>query len=112
MSGLKVIDVVKFIVCVGVCLIVGFIGSIFTTPKIPTWYASLTKPSFTPPNWLFAPAWTSLYILMGISAYLLWRKGFATNYVKIALVLFIVQLILNALWSPVFSGLSRLFQVL
>ncbi|NIV31893.1 MAG: tryptophan-rich sensory protein, partial [Anaerolineae bacterium] len=71
---------------------------IFTAPAIPTWYATLEKPSFTPPSWLFAPAWITLFVLMGVAAFLVWRRRLEERQVKIALGIFIVQLILNALW--------------
>ncbi len=86
-------------------LAAGAIGSIFTLNSIPTWYATLSKPSFAPPNWLFGPVWTTLYILMGISAYLIWEKGMKKKLVRNALLLFALQLILNALWSILFFGL-------
>jgi len=73
---------------------------------IPTWYATLQKPAFTPPNWLFAPAWVTLYLLMGISAFLIWRRGLENLQVKRALSVFLIQLILNALWSVAFFGLE------
>ena len=92
----------KIIISLLVCLAAGFLGSIFTTPSIPTWYASLTKPSFNPPNWLFAPAWTILFILMGISAFLVWHKGLKKKGVKKALGFFLAQLIFNVLWSFLF----------
>jgi tryptophan-rich sensory protein len=92
----------KFIISLLVCLAAGFLGSIFTTPSIPTWYASLAKPSFNPPNWLFAPVWTILFILMGISAFLVWQKGLKKKGVKKALGFFLAQLIFNVLWSFLF----------
>jgi tryptophan-rich sensory protein len=88
------------------CLSAGAVGSFFTGPAIPTWYASLTKPSFNPPNWVFGPVWTLLYILMGIAAYLVWRRGFGDPQARIALVFFLVQLVLNAAWSALFFGLQ------
>jgi benzodiazapine receptor len=99
-------DIIKLIVSIVACQCAGLIGSIFTTPAIPTWYATLQKPPFTPPNWLFAPAWVTLYLLMGISAFLIWRQGLEQKEVKSALVIFLVQLVLNALWSVVFFGLQ------
>ena len=99
-------DILKLVVSIVTCLGAGAIGSIFTRSAIPTWYATLEKPSFTPPNWLFAPAWTLLYILMGIAAFLVWRKGLENRQVRTALIVFLVQLILNALWSVVFFGLE------
>lgn len=84
----------------------GAIGSFFTVSAMPAWYATLSKPSFSPPGWLFAPVWTALYLLMGISAYLVWQKGWDDNQVKIALSLFGVQLLLNLLWSVLFFGFN------
>jgi benzodiazapine receptor len=87
-------------------ILVGVAGAFFTTDNsLNNWYANLNKPSFTPPDWLFGPVWTLLYIVMGISAFLVWRKGLANKAVRNALVCFVVQLILNALWSPLFFGL-------
>lgn len=81
------------------------IGSLFTNPAIPVWYATLRKPAFAPPNWLFGPAWTLLYILMALASWLVWKKGLATPIVKPALVVYLIQLVLNALWSALFFGL-------
>ncbi|MBS7631876.1 tryptophan-rich sensory protein [Candidatus Bathyarchaeota archaeon] len=101
----KYSNIVKLIISIFVCQLAGVLGSIFTMPAIPTWYASLRKPAFSPPNWLFAPAWTTLYILMGVSVYLIWSKGLHKPHVKTALAVFLIQLILNAVWSPAFFGL-------
>jgi len=95
----------KLTASVAVCQLAGFVGSIFTRAAIPAWYAQLQKPWFTPPNWLFAPMWISLYLLMAVAAYLVWQKGFAVHGVRPALAIFLLQLLLNALWSPVFFGL-------
>ncbi len=100
------IDFVKLATSLVLCFLAGAIGSVFTYASIPTWYASLNKPFFTPPNWLFGPAWTTLYILMGLSLYLVWKKGFKGKAEKQALYLFAAQLILNALWSFLFFGLQ------
>lgn len=89
-----------------ICLLAGVIGSIFTTPAIQGWYATLVNPSFNPPNWVFAPVWTGLYLLMGISAFLVWRKGLDNHLVNSGLRIFILQLILNTLWSFLFFGLK------
>ena len=97
----KVLGILAFIV---ICELAGFIGSIFTTPSIPGWYAALAKPPFNPPNWVFAPVWTALYALMGIAAYLVYEKGPRRNEVRKALVVFAFQLVLNTLWSIVFFG--------
>jgi tryptophan-rich sensory protein len=82
---------------------VALLGSSVTLPKIPTWYAGLTKPSFTPPNAVFGPVWTILYILMAVAV---WRIGSADPRRRRAVALFSVQLVLNAIWSPVFFGLE------
>jgi len=102
--SIKRSDVLGIAIAVIVCELVGIVGAVFTAPAIPTWYASLVKPSFTPPGWLFGPVWTTLYALMGIAAFIVWRRGLAVAGVKAALLLFVVQLLLNALWSPVFFG--------
>lgn len=102
-------EIFRLFLCIAICLGAGFISSIFTTPSIPSWYAGLNKPSFTPPNWIFGPVWTTLYALMGISLFLIWRKGFSDHRVKIAIVIFFVQLILNMLWSFMFFGLHSPF---
>jgi len=99
-------NIVKLVVSIVACQCAGVIGSVFTTPAIPNWYATLEKPFFTPPSWLFAPAWITLYLLMAIAAFLIWRKGLGEEGVKTALVIFLVQLVLNALWSVVFFGLQ------
>ena len=101
-------DIVELVVSIVVCQGAGLIGSFATFPSIPTWYASLQKPPFNPPNWVFGPVWTTLYTLMGIAAFLVWRKGIRNREVKIALGIFVVQLILNTLWSVVFFGLHSL----
>lgn len=83
------------------CHLAGIIGSFFTFEAIPTWYSTLTKPSFAPPNWVFGPVWTTLYTLMGVSVYLVWQKR--GNGVR----LFWVHLFFNALWSILFFGLQN-----
>jgi tryptophan-rich sensory protein len=95
----------KLIASIVICQLAGVIGSLFTTPAIPTWYATLRKPSFNPPNWIFSPVWITLFVLMGIAAFLVWNKGLSDQKVKIALSIFAVQLILNVLWSVMFFGL-------
>ncbi|MDH7512898.1 MAG: tryptophan-rich sensory protein [Clostridiales bacterium] len=94
----------KILVFILLCELAGIIGSVFTTPSIPGWYAGLSKPPFNPPNWVFAPVWTILYALMGLSAYLVFEKGPGRSDVRKALAVFAGQLVLNALWSIVFFG--------
>ncbi|ACL15648.1 TspO/MBR family protein [Methanosphaerula palustris] len=85
-------------------LLVGAIGAFFTTPAIPIWFATLTKPWFAPPNWLFAPAWTVLYFLMGAASFLIYQKREIDPRVDGALKVYGLQLFLNLLWSVIFFG--------
>ncbi len=80
----------------------GLIGSIFTTPSISTWYQTLVKPSYNPPNWLFAPAWTLLFLLMGISLFLIWTSQADKKTKQKAIAIFNTQLLFNILWSLFF----------
>ena len=98
---------IKLIIAITVSELAGIIGSIFTMPSIAGWYAGLAKPALNPPAWVFAPVWTTLFALMGIAAFLVWRKGLNNRNVKIALVIFIIQLVLNTLWSIIFFGLHN-----
>jgi benzodiazapine receptor len=97
----KALSILAFVL---ICELAGVIGSVFTTPSIPGWYAALAKPPFNPPNWIFAPVWTTLYVLMGIAAYLVYEKGLKRKEVRKALAVFAGQLLLNTLWSVVFFG--------
>lgn len=90
-----------------ICVLIGFLSSIATQTSLDTWYASLNKPSFTPPNWIFGPVWILLYIMMGIAAGIVWSKGFYHKWVKTALYHFGFQLLLNAAWSIIFFGLQN-----
>lgn len=95
----------KFLLALVLCQSAGAIGSLFTLPAISDWYTYLRKPSFTPPSWVFGPAWAILYTLMAIAASLVWEKGLKTPGVREALVIFLVQLVLNSVWSLLFFGL-------
>jgi len=99
--------VLKISASVVICLLIGFLSSYATQSSVNDWYFSLNKPSFNPPNWLFAPVWTVLYILMGVAAGIVWSKGFYHLWVKTALYHFGFQLLLNALWSIIFFGLKN-----
>lgn len=103
---MKVSIAIKFIICSAVTFCAPLIASLFTRDSISGWYAELNKPFFTPPDWVFGPVWTVLYLLMALSAALVWQKGFAKPLVKIALALYLLQLILNGLWMPLFFGLK------
>lgn len=85
----------------------GGLGTIFTIGAIPTWYALLNKPFFSPPNWVFGPVWTLLYTLMGISAYLVWRRRQFSKKALSFWHFYWAQLLLNALWSIIFFGLRQ-----
>lgn len=91
--------------CIFISQMAGVIGSAFTASSVTTWYTTLQKPSFNPPNWVFGPVWITLYTLMGISLYLVWVRGKKSEWqVKV----FFVQLVINALWSIIFFGLHDL----
>lgn len=98
-------NIVKLILSLALPFIVGAIGSFFTVSNIPYWYDLLNKPWFTPPSWIFGPAWSLLYILIGISFYLIWRKGIKTAQAKITVGIFLLQIFFNGLWSILFFGL-------
>jgi len=86
----------------------GGLGSLFTMPKIPTWYAALVKPPLNPPSWVFGPVWTTLFVFMGVAAFLVWRKHeVATKQRQEALRLYGLQLVLNTIWSFLFFGLQN-----
>lgn len=95
----------KFILAVLVSELAGIIGAVFTVSAIPAWYAALQKPLLAPPNWVFGPVWTGLYLLMGVAAFLVWRKEPQRPSVRPALAIFGIQLVLNAVWSVLFFGL-------
>lgn len=103
----------RILLCVVICLAVGYLSSITTQSSIKTWYPTIEKPVFNPPNWVFAPVWTMLFILMGIAAGRVWNQ-LETNkeLVKKGLLFFGVQLALNALWSYLFFGLQNIFLAL
>ncbi len=88
----------------GVCFGAAFLGSVFTTPSVSTWYVGLVKPPWTPASWVFGPVWSALYLMMAVAVWMVWRRGgFATA--AIPLTLFLVQLALNVAWSILFFGL-------
>jgi len=99
--------ILPFLIFLFITFLAAFIGSFFTAKSIPNWYQFLNKPVFAPPNWLFGPAWTLLYLLMTIAAFLVWQKRKEVK-TKRALTLYFVQLTLNALWSVIFFGFQNL----
>lgn len=99
----------KLIFSIAICQLSGIVGSVFTISAIPTWYATLNKPVFAPPNFIFGPVWIILYTLMGISLYLIY---FGKKKNKNLIYLFLAQLFFNAIWTPVFFGLHNLLLAL
>ena len=99
---------IKILIGVASCLAVGFLSSIATQSSVETWFPTLEKPFFNPPSWLFPPVWSLLYIMMGTAAGLVWDKIHSKpEEVKKALIFFVIQLALNALWSILFFGLKN-----
>lgn len=103
---MKTLSFFRLVVAVGLCLAVGAVGSLATTPKIPTWYAGLAKPAWTPPDAVFPIAWTTLYVLMAVALWRLWQLHAPSPERRRAILLWFLQLALNAIWSPVFFGME------
>jgi translocator protein len=101
-------DFLYFTGCILLCLLVGFVGSIFTTPAINSWYAYLNKPAFNPPAWIFAPVWTLLYVLMGIALFLVYKKIKENKAALLAVIIFLTHLFFNFSWSLVFFGFKMI----
>jgi translocator protein len=100
-TGMK--EWIGLLVSLVTCFAVAGLGSLATTPNIPTWYATLNKPTWTPPNWAFGPVWTVLYGMMAVSVWLVWRKA-GWN---MAVTIFAIQLALNLAWSFIFFGFHQ-----
>ena len=101
-------NTLKLILSIIICQAAGLVGTIFTMDSIPTWYAALNKPSFNPPNWLFGPVWTVLYLMMGISLFIVWKEDLKNKIIKSAFIIFMIQLLLNTIWSVVFFGMQSI----
>ena len=101
-------NIARLVVSILACEAAGGIGSIFTISAIPTWYATLEKPPFTPPNSVFGPVWITLYLLMGIAVFLVWRRGLDERGILPAFVIFWIQLVFNVMWSVIFFGSKSL----
>ncbi len=99
--------ILKIVLVVVLCVTVGYLSGLVTRESILTWYVTLNKPSFNPPNWVFAPVWTLLYIIMGVAAGMIWTSNSEEQTTKKALGFFAIQLGLNALWSCLFFGLHN-----
>ena len=98
---MKISHIIKLIISILLPLSVGAIAGMFTSQAVPIWYASLNRPFFSPPNWVFGPVWTSLYILLGISFFLIWKEE-ASKERDLAIKVFSIQMLLNFAWSFIF----------
>jgi translocator protein len=101
-----VITVLKLAACIAIAFLPAIIGSPFTDTGPDSWYREIEKPSFDPPDWVFGPVWTALYTANGIALYLIWTRGAEDRHWRLLMTLFAAQLVLNALWTPVFFGLE------
>ena len=103
----------KIIVMIVTCVVIGAIAGLLTQKGVDTWYTTVQKPTFNPPNWVFAPVWSTLYVMMGIAAGLVWHEmDRQRETVRKGLTFFAIQLALNALWSFIFFGLHNPFLAL
>lgn len=100
-------NTVGFSVFLALCLAVAALGGAATASSVGTWYPSLAKPPFNPPNWIFAPVWTTLYFMMAIAAWRVWRRD-GLRQARSALTLFALQLVLNLAWSVLFFGMRMI----
>ena len=103
---------IPFIISVAITLTIGFVASYFTRPEIAGWYATLHKPTFTPPSWAFPVAWTVIYILIATSAYLVWQKRDGSANYKRARLIYFIQLFVNFSWSIIFFGMHQILGAL
>jgi len=97
----------KLIISILIVWIVSGLGSIFTAGSVNTWFTTLNKPAFNPPSWLFGPVWTILYIMIGISLFLVWKSNVKLKFKKKAYGIFAVQILLNGFWSVAFFGMQN-----
>ena len=104
---MKTKNVLGLVGAVAICEIAGGVGAIFVAPNITGWYSTLVKPALNPPSFLFGPVWSLLYLLMGIAVFIVWKKGIQEKNVRHAINIFVLQLILNAIWSPIFFGMQN-----
>jgi benzodiazapine receptor len=98
---------VKLVIAIAIPVLIGGISGFFTVSGVESWYQTIQKPSWNPPNWIFGPVWTTLYVMMGIALWLVWKEDTSRELKMIAFILFGVQLILNFLWSFIFFKLEQ-----
>ncbi len=103
---MQISNTAKLVIAIVGSELAGIIGSVFTAPAIAGWYTTIVKPELNPPAWVFGPVWTTLFALMGVAAFLVWKQGLERRDVRIALGIFVGQLALNTLWSILFFGLQ------
>jgi len=105
---MKTKNILTLITFILITQVAGIVGSLFTTPSIQTWFANLEKPLLNPPNWVFAPVWTLLFLLMAIAAYLIYtNQNVPSKIIRKAIIIFSIQLILNVIWSILFFGIHN-----
>lgn len=102
---MKITEALRLVGFIAFCEAVGALGAVFTSSAMPVWYATLVRPDFAPPAWVFGPVWTTLYALMGLAVYLVWHAHRGRERTR-ALRLFALQLVLNGIWTPIFFGLK------
>ena len=95
-------NTLKLIIAIAIPLIVGGTSGFFTATGVESWYQTIARPTWNPPGWIFGPVWTTLYVMMGISLFLVWKEDASVELKKIAIALFTVQLVLNFFWSFIF----------
>ena len=95
-------NIIRFVLAIALPLTIGAVAGFFTSLSVKGWYSTVIKPSFNPPDWVFAPVWTLLYIMMGIAFYIIWNKDTAKLLKRKAMLFYFAQLILNFTWSLVF----------
>lgn len=95
------LSLIKLIISLLLPLSVGAVAGMFTSQAVPTWYASLNRPSFSPPNWVFGPVWSTLYTILGVSFFLIWKEN-PSKQRNLAIIVFSIQMLLNFVWSFIF----------
>lgn len=98
---------VKLVIAIALPVLIGGVSGFFTVSGVESWYQTIQKPSWNPPNWVFGPVWTTLYVMMGIALWLVWKEDTSKELKLIAGILFAAQLTLNFFWSFIFFKLEQ-----
>lgn len=101
-------NIIKLVIAIAVPLAIGATSGFFTVTGVNSWYQTIHKPSWNPPNWVFGPVWTTLYIMMGVALYQVWKADTGTGLKRTAIILFAVQLVLNFFWSFIFFNQQQI----